>query len=276
MIAEKELILKKDEGVKLGFEDNGMDVRVKIISPLSEIGRELLLELSIEREEGKSAYPFRRVCRGGTKDHDFILLHRDGETLGFVEREYEINIPLRIDGGVVHTHYPENSLNLFILDNHQRIARMYQYSLVGRCNSLFLVRQLLFECEISEGGGIFFPKHPWMDFKPWARIWEEEVVRRVLQRWNWNIPKCEGPRRFSPFLPKNGEKKALILWFNIAMGYGYASLADGRVVRIHWSQLPKGWLYLRAGSLVNFEKLDLHESGRNREIISQLIGIRPL
>lgn len=265
MIADEKLKVD-NKRVSVLFQDDGEQQKIRQL--LTEGMDIIRLRVILQRKCGQSFYPFRRVCRGGNKDHDFILLHRDGELAGMTRREFEVNISLKINGGKMYTFYPENSVNLLALSREGRV-RMYQYSIVGRWGDLFLSKQMLFEGEMKNGE-IFCPTTPWMSMESWCKIWEEGVIKRRFKEWGWLIPENKESREFSPILVKN---KAFVLWFNIAMGYGYARLKDGRVARIHWSNLPKGQICLEAGRFVSYQDVKLHYSSHNNNAVWQLINV---
>lgn len=248
-------------------DDDGKDEIRELFLPSKEprVIRLIIVKAKVVRK----VYFFRRVCRGG-KDDQFVRIQG-------VRKKNRINIkiPLYNGSGKVYTRYPENCVNLFCVSPGR--VRMYQYSLVGRQGKLFLIKQLLFEGDVFSDGSVFLPETPWLDLKPWKEILENEIIRKALKSQGIKEAlQCE-KRSFSPLLLPSG-KKAMVLWFNAAMGYGYAIInKNGRTVysiRLHWSKIGAR-LFFRPGEIVSYDGINLHYSSHNGgKIIKQLVGVQ--
>src|SRR3989338_2256318 len=228
MIA-KEIAVKRT--LEIIFEDDKEQFELFKFSLFSEFGEILPLKIVLPSTEEYAVFPFRRVNRGGKKDFDFKLLPT-------LDGAVKTTIPLRVANGIVYALYPENALN-FIVISSDGALRIYQYSVIGRWDGLFFVKQLLFE-GMMNGNGVHCPEKPWMSFKPWGQLLEENVV-----------------------------KEAFVIWYNVAMGIGYGILPDDKIAVIHWRQLPQNQLFLSPGSLISFQSEFYDKDGR-----LQLLGVK--
>ncbi|OGZ31694.1 MAG: hypothetical protein A3H02_01355 [Candidatus Niyogibacteria bacterium RIFCSPLOWO2_12_FULL_41_13] len=257
MIA-KEIAVKRT--LEIIFEDDKEQFELFKFSLFSEFGEILPLKIVLPSTEEYAVFPFRRVNRGGKKDFDFKLLPT-------LDGAVKTTIPLRVANGIVYALYPENALN-FIVISSDGALRIYQYSVIGRWDGLFFVKQLLFE-GMMNGNGVHCPEKPWMSFKPWGQLLEENVVKEVLIKQGFSS-RFNGEEKIS-FITDSKKKEAFVIWYNVAMGIGYGILPDDKIAVIHWRQLPQNQLFLSPGSLISFQSEFYDKDGR-----LQLLGVKLL